>query len=232
MLGWRLRCTRHELDKLENRAVRIVEACEQRITHRSVQHHRLRDEFHTLRLQFLISCAEVSGPERDARDAEMVQLWVGFPSARRTFPLDQIDSRRAGIVTDEQQRGASASFFESESVVEVHTAAFTQVDRDPEAKHLVEFERALEVRAIDVDVKNSPDHVVTSSSKSGCQQISHAAFDRMRGGRVNSQLCSPRFTADYVRLCVTEGALVVRDSSLRQPPFRMTKKGGALCPSF
>jgi hypothetical protein len=44
-------------------------------------------------------------------------------------------------------------------VVEVHTAAFTQVDRDSEAEHLVEFERALEVRAIDVDVKNSPYHV-------------------------------------------------------------------------
>jgi hypothetical protein len=29
-------------------------------------------------------------------------------------------------------------------------------------------------------------------------------------------------------LCVTEGDLVVRDSSLRQPPFRMTEKGGAL----
>src|ERR1700730_2379005 len=157
-----LRCLRHELDKLENRAVRIIEAREQRITHRSVQHHRLRDEFHTLRLQFLISCAEVSGPERDARDAEMVQLRVGFPSARRTLPLDQIDSRRAGIIADEQKRGAPAPFFESESVVEVHTAALTQVDGNPEAKHLVEFERALEVRAIDVDVKNSPDHLFAS----------------------------------------------------------------------
>src|SRR5579864_5987665 len=159
MLSRWLRCVWHELDKLENRAVRIVEACEQRITHGSVQHHRLRDEFHTLRLQFLISGAEVSGAECDARDAEMVQLRVGFPSARRTFPFDQIDSRRAGIVADEQKGGAPAPFFESESVVEIHTAAFTQVDRDSEAKHLIEFERALEVRAIDVDVKNSSDHV-------------------------------------------------------------------------
>src|SRR5229473_3098352 len=176
MLGWQLRCPRHELDKLENRPVRIIEACEQRITHRSVQHHRLRDEFHTLRLQFLISCAEVSGPERDARDAEMVQLWVGFPSARRTFPFDQIDSRRAGIVADEQQRGASVSFFESESVVEVHTAAFAQVDRDSEAEHLVEFKRALEVRAIDVDVKNSPDHLFAS-----LRSAAHYSFNAARG---------------------------------------------------
>jgi hypothetical protein len=43
-----------------------------------------------------------------------------------------------------------------------------------------------------------------------------------RGSSRNSAGCSRR--RSYEKLCETEVTLVVRDSSLRQPPFRMTEK--------
>src|ERR1700687_3023981 len=60
------------------------------------------------------------------------------------------------IVAQDHQHRASAAFRRAEPMRQPWIAEFAEVANHVESEHLVEFQRALEIRDVDVDVKDRP----------------------------------------------------------------------------
>src|SRR5579883_2660020 len=148
------------LDQLEERAVRILEAEELRAGSALAELHRdrLRHHVDALGLQPLILFIDVLGEQGYTGGAGMVQMGIRTAFGGRLFPFDQIDPGRARIVAEREQRRPGAAVRDIETLVVGAVGALADIKYDLKAEHLVELERALEVRDVHVDMKNRFDH--------------------------------------------------------------------------
>src|SRR5690348_16144154 len=85
----------------------------------------------------------------------MVESRVGLVRAARLVPLNQVEQGGALTLADLHQHAAITPGGEAEPLGDFGVAALAHVADYLESEHLVEGQRALEVGAIDVKVKDS-----------------------------------------------------------------------------
>src|SRR5579885_1597641 len=121
----------------------------------------------------------------DARDAGVIKARISPAFGARTYPFDQIEVDRMGIVAQLEQAAAGARTGNAQRFFQGAAAAFGDVGDLLEADVAVELQRALEVAAVD---RQAVDGV--SQPPAGGGVILALRLDR----RGNSQQAGPPFS--------------------------------------
>src|SRR5262249_3316169 len=151
-----------KLDQFQDSTVRISEANESRFADGEVEFLWLREKLYPFGLEVLVDLLQILGFEGDPGDASVVQMRIGFPLSLGVFPFNQIDAGGVRIVTEHEQRGATAALGDFQSGVKLWVAAFFEIGHHFESQHLVECQRTFEIGDINVDMKNALDHPLPS----------------------------------------------------------------------